>query len=207
LRVMARTTVFHYKGRDVDPRKVGRDLNVRAVLTGTLVERGKTLSVETELVDVGNGTEMWGEKYNRGLSDIYTIEEQIAGDISEKLKVRLSGEEKQRLTKPATQSTEAYQLYLKGRYYWNKRTEDGLNKARDYFNEAIVVDPNYALAYAGLADAYLVLGEDGFSIASRRFRQGEGRSFEGHRNRRYDSGSAYIIGRCQSCLRLGLVWR
>jgi serine/threonine protein kinase/tetratricopeptide (TPR) repeat protein len=164
LRVMARTTVFYYKGRGIDPQKVGRDLNVQAVLTGTVVQRGSTLNVETELVDVSNGTEMWGEKYDRRLSDAYIIEEQITEDISEKLKIRLSRDEKQRLIKPATQSPEAYEFYLKGRYYWNKRTEDGLNKARDYFNQAISVDPKYALAYAGLADDYLIQGEDGFAL-------------------------------------------
>ena len=169
LRVMARTTVFHYKGRDIDPQKVGRDLNVRAVLTGTVVQSGSTLNVETELVDVSNGTEIWGEKYDRRLSDAYIIEEQITEDISEKLKVRLSADEKQRLIKPATQSTEAHVLYLKGRYYWNKRTEDGFNKAREYFNQAISVDPKYALAYAGLADDYLIQGEDGFASPAEAF--------------------------------------
>jgi eukaryotic-like serine/threonine-protein kinase len=169
LRVMARTTVFYYKGRDINPQMVGRDLNVRAVLIGTVVQRGSILNVETELVDVSSGMEMWGEKYDRRLSDAYIIEEQIAEDISEKLKIRLSRDEKQRLIKPTTESTEAYELYLKGRYYWNKRTEDGLNKARDYFNQAISVDPKYALAYAGLADDYLIQGEDGFALPADAF--------------------------------------
>jgi serine/threonine protein kinase/tetratricopeptide (TPR) repeat protein len=166
LRVIARSTVFHYKGRDIDPQKVGHDLNVRAVLTGTLVRRGEALTVETELVDVTNGAEMWGEKYNRGFSDISTLEEQIAEDISEKLRLRLSGNQKQHLIKPTTQSAEAYQSYLKGRYYWNRRTEEGFNKAKDYFQEAIRLDPSYGLAYTGLADDYLLLGESEFLLPS-----------------------------------------
>jgi TolB-like protein/Flp pilus assembly protein TadD/predicted Ser/Thr protein kinase len=161
LRVMARTTVFHFKGRDADPQKVGHDLNVGAVLTGTLAQRGNTLRIETELVDVNSGAEIWGEKFDRQVSDVSTIEEQIANDISDKLRLRLSGEEKKRLAKGSTSSSEAYQLYLNGRFHWNKRTEEELNKAIEYFRQSIERDPNYALAYVGLADTYLVLPEYG----------------------------------------------
>jgi len=161
LRVMARTSSFHYRGADIDPQKVGRDLNVRAVLTGTLAKHGDVLSIEAELVDATNGAELWGEKFDRQVSDVSTIEEQIANDISDGLRLRLSGEEKRRLTRDSTRNAEAYQLYLNGRFYWNKRTEEGLNKAIEYFNQSIEKDPNYALAYVGLADAYLVLPEYG----------------------------------------------
>jgi eukaryotic-like serine/threonine-protein kinase len=161
LRVMARTSSFHYRGADIDPQKVGRDLKVRAVLTGTLAKHGDVLSIETELVDTTNGAELWGEKFDRQVSDVSTIEEQIANDISDGLRLRLSGEEKRRLTRDSTRNAEAYQLYLNGRFHWNKRTEEELNKAIEYFKQSIEKDPNYALAYVGLADAYLVLPEYG----------------------------------------------
>ena len=157
LRVMARSTVFRYKGQEVDPREVGRDLGVRAVLTGRVFTRGNRLVVKAELVDTNDGAHLWGEQYNRTLSDIFAIEEEISREISEKLRLKLSGEQKRRLAKRHTDKTAAYQLYLKGRYYWNKRTEDGLKKGIDHFQQAIAVDPNYALAYAGLADSYNLL--------------------------------------------------
>jgi serine/threonine protein kinase/Tfp pilus assembly protein PilF len=154
LRVMARSTVFRYKGRDADPQKVGHDLKVRAVLSGTLIQHGDTVRVQTELVNVSNGSEIWGQRYNRKLSDMATVEQEIARDISDKLRIRLTGEDRKRLEKRATQSAEAYALYLKGRYYWNKRTPEGLKKAVEFFNQATDKDPNYAVAYAGLADSY-----------------------------------------------------
>ena len=156
LRIMARSTVFRYKGRNIDPQKVGRDLNVRAVLTGRVSERGETLTVSMELMDVTDGSELWGEQYNRKLADILAVQEDIAREITNKLRLRLKGEEEKRLTRHFTENTEAYQLYLKGRYYWNKRTPDGIQKAIEYFQEAIEKDPSYALAYAGLADCYHV---------------------------------------------------
>jgi len=174
LRVMARTSSFHYRGADIDPQKVGRDLNVRAVLTGTLAKHGDVLSIEAELVDATNGAELWGEKFDRQVADVSTIEEQIANDISEGLRLRLSGEEKRRLTRDSTRNAEAYQLYLNGRFHWNKRTEEELNKAIEYFKQSIEKDPNYALAYVGLADAYLVLPEYGRmapSVAAPRTKQ------------------------------------
>jgi serine/threonine protein kinase/tetratricopeptide (TPR) repeat protein len=159
LRVMARTSVFHYKGLNVDPQKVGHDLNVRAVLTGTLAKHGDVLRIEAELVDATNGAELWGEKFDRQVSDVSTIEDQIANDISDGLRLRLSGKEKRRLTKDSTRNAEAYQLYLNGRFHWNKRTEEELNKAIEYFKQSIERDPNYALAYVGLADSYILMAE------------------------------------------------
>ena len=157
LRVMARSTVFRYKGRDVDPREVGQELGVRAVMTGRVFLRGDRLVIKAELVDTGDGAHLWGEQYNRTLEDIFTIEEEISREISDKLRLRLSGEQKRRLTKRHTDKTDAYQLYLRGRYYWNKRTEEGLQKGIDHFLQAIALDSNYALAYAGLADSYNLL--------------------------------------------------
>ncbi len=158
LRVMARSTVFRYKGKEADPQKVGQDLHVGAVLTGRLQERGDTLVIQAELVDVSKGTQLWGEQYNRKLADILAVQEEISREISEKLRLRLTGEEKTRMAKRPTENIEAYQLYLKGRYYWNKRTEEGFRRAIVYFSEATEKDPNYALAHAGLADSYIVLG-------------------------------------------------
>ena len=161
LRVMASSTVFRYKGKDVDPQKAGRELGVRAVLTGRVLQVEDSLVISTELVHVSDGTQLWGEHYNRKLGDIFAVQEEIANQISEKLQMQLSREEKQRLTKRDTQNTEAYRLYLKGRYHWNKRNKQAAEKAIKFFEGAIEVDPNYALAYTGLADSYIILGFDG----------------------------------------------
>jgi serine/threonine protein kinase/Flp pilus assembly protein TadD len=158
LRVAPRSTIFRYKGREVDPQHVGRDLGVRAVLIGRVFQHGDKLIIGVELVDVVNDSQLWGERYNRKLSDILEVQEEIAKEISESLRFRLTAEEKRRLTKRYTENTKAYQLYLKGRYFWNKRSLDGLKKAIEYFNEAIEKDPTYALAYAGLADCHVILG-------------------------------------------------
>jgi TolB-like protein/Tfp pilus assembly protein PilF len=157
LRVMARSTVFRYKGGNVDPQKVGRDLNVRAVLTGRVLQQGETLSISTELVDVADGSELWGERYNRKLADVMAVQEDISKEITDKLRLRLTGETKVRMAKQSAENVEAYQLYLEGRYYWNKRTGEALKKSVDYFNQALEKDPNFALAYVGLADAYSVI--------------------------------------------------
>ncbi|HEX8922024.1 MAG TPA: hypothetical protein VF766_11140, partial [Pyrinomonadaceae bacterium] len=157
LRVVPRSTVFRYKGREVDPQTIGRELNVRAVLTGRLFQHGSLLVIKTELIDVEQESHLWGEQYRREMTDILELEEEISREISGKLRLRLSGEEKKRLVKRYTENTEAYHLYLKGRYYTNKRTEEWIKKGIDYFQRAIDTDPNYALAYAGLADAYAFL--------------------------------------------------
>lgn len=157
LRVMARSTVFRYKGGEVDPQVVGRELGVRAVLTGRVLQRGDLLIIKAEMADAGDGSHLWGEQYSRKLSDIFTIEEEISREISEKLRLKLSGAEKKQLAKRYTENGEAYQLYLKGRFHWNKRTEEALKKGIDYFKQAIESDPAYALAYAGLADSYNIL--------------------------------------------------
>ncbi len=156
LRVIARTTVFRYKGKDLDAQKIGRDLNVRATVTGRIQQRGTQLNIQAELVDVEKGSQLWGGQFNRQLAEVGRIQEDISKEISEKLRLRLTGEDQKRLSKHYTENTEAYQLYLRGRYEWNKRTADGLKKSIEYFNQAIEKDPGYALAYAGLADVYNV---------------------------------------------------
>jgi eukaryotic-like serine/threonine-protein kinase len=158
LRVMAWSTVSHYKGRDTDPQKIGRDLNVRTVLAGTFVEHGDMLQVRTELVDVTNGSELWGEQYERKIGDALTLQEDITSEVSEKLLFRLSSQEKERLRGRHESNPESYQDYLKGRYYWGKGTMDGLEKGVGYFQQAIESDPGNAQAYAGLAGCYDDLG-------------------------------------------------
>jgi serine/threonine protein kinase/Tfp pilus assembly protein PilF len=154
LRVTARSTVFRYKGKEIDPQKVGQDLHVGAVLSGRLLQRDGTLVVRTELMDVTNGTQLWGGQYNRKVADVFALQDELSKEISERLRLRLTDDEKQRLTKRYTDNAEAYQLYLKGLFYWNKRSPDGLQRAIEYFNRAVETDPGYALAFAGLADSY-----------------------------------------------------
>jgi eukaryotic-like serine/threonine-protein kinase len=154
LRVMARSTVFRYKGYDVDPITVGRELNVGAVLTGRLVQRGDNLNLSAELVDVADGAQIWGQQHSYKLADIFSVQEAIATEIASQLSVRLTGWEKRQLAKHHTENRAAYQAYLRGRYMASKYTEDGMKKAIDYFRQAIEIDPAFALAYAGLAMAY-----------------------------------------------------
>jgi len=158
LRVMARTTVFRYRQAQQDPLQIGRDLKVGAVIVGRLTQHGDTLNVDTEMVDVTNGSQIWGEQYQRKASDIATLQDDIASDISGQLRLKVSGEEK----KHATENAEAYQLYVKGRFYLAQRTRESLNKALDQFNQAVAKDTNYAQAYTGLADAYLILFDRGW---------------------------------------------
>ena len=159
LAVMSRASVFHYKGKETDPQKAGRELGVKAVLTGRVTQRGDNLQISTELVDVSNNSHIWGEQYNKKLSEILTVQEEITKDISQQLSVRLVGEDEKKLAKHYTESSAAYQFYLKGRFHWNKRNGDDLQKAVEYFKQAIEKDPGYALAYAGLASTYAVLPE------------------------------------------------
>jgi len=158
LRVMSRSSVFRYKGADVDPIAAGRELHVGAVVSGRVLHRGDDLVIRAELVDLSDGSQLWGEQYNRKMADVFAIENEIATQISENLRLKLSGEEKQSLTRGSTQSADAYRLYLQGRFYWNKRTGEGIRKGIEYFRRAIEADPAYAGAYVGIAHSYDVLG-------------------------------------------------
>jgi eukaryotic-like serine/threonine-protein kinase len=157
LKVKSRNSVFRYKGKEVDVQNVGKELSVDALLTGRVVQRGDAIQVTAELTSVQDNIEIWGGHYERKASDIIALEQQIAGDIADKLRSKLSGAEKQQVTRQGTENPEAYQLYVKGRYYWTKRTVADIKTAISYFNQAIDKDPGYALAYSGLADAYAVL--------------------------------------------------
>src|SRR5215467_8410369 len=159
LRVMARSTVFRYKSRSDDPQKIGEDLKVRAVLTGRVLQHGDALDIQAELVDVTSGSQLWGDHYDRKLSEVSLIQEEIARDISDSLRLRLNAGEKSKLAQPSTQNPEAYQLYLKGQYFLFKVNEEDGKKAVAYFQQAIDADPNYALAYTGLATAYVAFSD------------------------------------------------
>jgi DNA-binding winged helix-turn-helix (wHTH) protein/TolB-like protein/Tfp pilus assembly protein PilF len=158
LTVKSERSVARYRGPDIDPKLVGRELSVRAVLVGKLVQHGDSLSISVELVDARDDSHIWGHEYNRNTADIAGMQETISKDIAEKLRPKLSGEQKAYIAKPQTQSAEAYALYLKGRFYWRKRTAEGLREGLAYFEQARQKDPYYALAYAGLADSYNMLG-------------------------------------------------
>jgi non-specific serine/threonine protein kinase len=158
LRVVPRGHVFRYRGHESETERIGRELNVRAVLTGRVVQRGDNLNIQTELVDVAGDSQLWGQQYSRKFSEIISVQEEIAKEVSEKLRLRPSGEEQKRLARRYTESPEAHQLYLKGRFLWNRRTGETLKRAAEYFQQAIDKDPGYALAWAGLADCYAVYG-------------------------------------------------
>jgi TolB-like protein/Tfp pilus assembly protein PilF len=158
LRVAPRSLVFSDKGRQTDPSKAGRDLKVGAVLMGRVTQRGDSLNVQAELIDVGKVAQIWGRQYNGRFSDIIQVQDEITKGVAEKLHLQ-SIPDQRRLAKRSTENTDAYQAYLKGRYYWNRRTEQTLKRAVEYFQKAIDLDPSYALAYAGLADCYIVYSE------------------------------------------------
>ena len=158
LKVVARATAFTYKRRKSDPREAGRELGVDVVLTGRVTLFGDTLIVQTDLVSIADGTQIWGEHYKRKLADLLSVQENISHEILSRLQPKLSSEGEKRLTDSYPDNSEAYQLYLKGRYFWNRRTEEGIRKGIGYFEQAISKDPKYALAYVGLADSYNVMG-------------------------------------------------
>jgi eukaryotic-like serine/threonine-protein kinase len=158
LRVMAQSTVFRYKGREIDPQAVGRELNVRAVLTGKVMQSGGALRIGTELVDVATGSQLWGAQFDRKPGDIFLIQDEISREISGKLRLQLTRAEKKKLIRRHTEDAEAYRLYLQGRHHWNRWTEEGFYKAIGYFQQAIDKDPDYALAHTGVAESYVLLG-------------------------------------------------
>jgi len=162
LKVIARSSVFRYKGKDLSVQAIGRELNVRAVLNGEIKQQGDELTINVELMDVKENRSIWGDTYKRKTADIQTVQKEIARAVSEKLRLKLTGADQNQLAKTYTKSGEAYEAYLKGRYYWNKRTDDGFKQATNFFQQAIAKDPTYALAYTGLADCYTLQSDYGF---------------------------------------------
>lgn len=154
LKVSPTSSVMRYKGKETDATKIGNELGVIAVMSGRMVQRGDNLTVSVELVDVENNRLIWGEQYERKMSELLATQREIATEIANKLQLKLSGADTKGLTKRYTDNDEAYQLYLKGRYHFSKRTKDDILKSVEYFQHAIRLDPNYAMAYAGLADSY-----------------------------------------------------
>ena len=162
LKVMSRDTAFMYKGKDADARTVGKDLGVRAVFKGRVMQHVDDLEISAELVDARDDSHIWGQQYSRKASDIFALQGDLAKEMTSMLRMRLTGEDEKRMDKSYTTNPEAYQDYLKGRYWWNKATGEGLNKGIEYFQQAIAKDPTYALAYAGLADCYNDLSAFGY---------------------------------------------
>jgi non-specific serine/threonine protein kinase len=165
LKVVSLASAYRYKGKSIDPPTVARELGVHTILTGRMLERNDNVSISAEFVDAEHDRVMWSKQYQWRLADVPNIQTQITQDITENLKMNLSGAEKSRMAQRPTENGEAYQLYLRGRFYWNKRTAEGVNKATGYFQQAIDRDPNYALAYAGLADCYYVTFFNNFTIS------------------------------------------
>jgi serine/threonine protein kinase/Tfp pilus assembly protein PilF len=157
LRVVPRSTVFRFKGKDIDPQEVGSKLKVRAVLTGRIVHRGDDLNVQLDLIDIEHQSQIYGNQYHHKAADIISMQEEIVGDVLKPLGVTLSREERKTVNKRYTENVEAYKFYLQGRFYWNKRKASEIQKAIGFFNQAIALDPTYALAYVGLADSYAIL--------------------------------------------------
>ena len=161
LTVMSRNAAFRFKNTKQDPQEAGRALNVGAVLSGRLVKLGEQVVIKTELIKVADGSQLWGAEYKSALSDILSVQDEVSQKISESLRVRLTGEDKEKLAKRYSSDGEAYQLYLKGRYFWNKRNEEGFRNSIDFFKQAEERDPTFALAFSGLADSYALLGDIG----------------------------------------------
>ena len=169
LKVMSRSSVFHYKGREIDPQTIGRELNVKAVLTGRLEQREDSLFLSTELVNTNDDSHIWGEEFNRKASDILPLQRELAEVIAQKLRVKLSSDQQQTFARQGTQNPEAYALYVRGRYSWDKLTEEGLNESVDFFRQAIEKDPNYAAAYAEMSRAYTIMGHFGYLPSTEAF--------------------------------------
>ena len=157
--VRPRSSVFHYRSKDIDPQKAAIELNVKAIVTGRVTRRGDALLVSAELTDIRTNRNLWSDQYDRKLSDALSVQREIAGEISSRLREHLTGEQKARLNNGGTTNPDAYQAFLKGRFYWDKRSPEALGKAKEYFQQAVDKDPNYALAYVGLAEYYNVLSD------------------------------------------------
>ncbi|HTC67699.1 MAG TPA: protein kinase [Candidatus Acidoferrum sp.] len=164
LKVMSRDSAFRYKGKDTDAQTVARELGVRTVLKGRVTQLGGNLAISAELIDAADSSHIWGQQYSRKPADIFALQEKIAKEITKALRLRLTGQEEKSLARTYTTSAEAYRGYLQGRYWWNKRTEEGFNKGIECFQQAIAKDPTYALAYCGLADCYSMHANYGFLL-------------------------------------------
>ena len=176
LKVKSSSTVFHYKGREADPKKIGRELGVHALLSGSVTQVGDNLEVSVELIDVRDDSHMWGERYGRKVSEVVALPQQISRDVSQRLRSRVDGVDHSQLTRNYSPDSEAYRLYLQGRYNWNKRTVEGLQNGIDFFGQAIMRDQDYGLAYAGLADCYLLLNVYNVTSADDSFPKAEAAS-------------------------------
>jgi eukaryotic-like serine/threonine-protein kinase len=173
LKVKSRDSVFRYKEKETDAQALGRELGVRAIFKGRVTQRGDSLEISAELIDAQNDNHIWGQQYDRKLTDIFALQGEIAKEMTTALRMRLTGADEKRMAKTYTKNPEAYQDYLKGRYWWNKRSEEGLNKGLEYFQQAITKDPTYALAYTGLADCYSVLSDYGLVPPKEAFPKGK----------------------------------
>jgi TolB-like protein/Tfp pilus assembly protein PilF len=163
LNVKARSSVFRYKGKETDPKTVGRELNVQAILNGRVLQRGEQLTLSLELIDTLTENVIWSEQYNRKQADLVTLQSDIARDVSSKLKTKLSGADETKVTKTYTANPQAYQLYLKGRFYFDKRTKEDILRSIESYKQAIGLDPDFALAYVGIADSYGVMSAYGYA--------------------------------------------
>jgi hypothetical protein len=198
--------VVRYKGREIDPPAIGRELGARMLLSGKVVERSGTLSVQVELVDAAANKQLWGERLHRPLADIFEVEEEITRQIVDKLRLRLSGEQKRQLARRYTENSEAYQLYLKARYHFLKRTPEGLAKGIDYCEQAIAKDADFALAHAALSDCYGVLSAVSQSTPEVFRAKAKARRDQGGPGGSNAGGGAELIGLHAGVLRLGLGW-
>ena len=206
LKVKSRNSVFRYKGKDVDVQKVGSDLGVSALVSGRVMPHGDNVEVSAELTDVRDNTEIWGKHYSGRSTEIISLQQQIAADIAGRLHSKLTTLERQQVTKQGTQNPEAYELYLKGRYAWNKRTPSDLATAISYFNQAIAKDPGYALAYSGLADAYSVLPDFG-GISSENIPKSNAAARKALELDATLARPHAVLGTNRVCVRLGFCWR
>jgi TolB-like protein/Tfp pilus assembly protein PilF len=160
LKVVSLISAYRYKGKNIDPPAVARELQVKTILTGRMTQQADNLSINAELIDAENDRELWGKQYQGKLTDVSALQSQITQDITENLKLKLNNAQRNLLAQRPTQNSEAYQLYLQGRFYWNRRTAGGVTKAIDFFEQAVSKDPNFALAYSGLADSYFSLARN-----------------------------------------------
>ena len=203
--MVPRTTVSRYKGREADIAAIRQSLNVRTVLTGTVIQLGNRLIVQTELVDTLTEAQIWGAKFNRNLDDIFDLQEELARHISEKLRLRLSPEEHKILRKRATEDPEAYKLLLKSKYHLNKWTPEGLQKGMEYARQAIEADPSYGAAYAALSIS-TVTRYLRHSPASGSLSKSEGGRNESLGDRRITRRGVHLARWCPTGLRVGLAW-